>query len=128
MVAIPPPGPIRSGPLMPGLDKNALIRGDWLSDSHIYAYMKLLKHNFPHVNGLEWSVKINSTHHYIPNPTRDFIRIIHCNNNHWICVVGGLYISNENICIIDSLPRYSINNDLKKILSKIYPNEHPLDN
>ena len=32
------------------------------------------------------------------------------------------------MCIIDSLSRYSINNDLKKILSKIYPNEHPLDN
>ena len=59
--------------------------------------------------------------YYIEKPTRDFIRVIHVKNNHWICVAGGLYLNEEDICIYDSMPRDRITKNLQKILSRMIP-------
>ena len=59
---------------------------------------------------------------YIENKTHDFVRIVNNNNTHWLCVAGGLYIEDEDICLFDSLSRYSVDKNLGDQLSKFIPN------
>ena len=99
------------------------IDGGWLYDDDIYAFMRLLKGQFPLVNGLEASNFFTYKSPYVQTPTDDFIRILYCDNKHWITVSGGLGLNNENVCIYDSMPRDSINDYLKKQLEKLIPHK-----
>ena len=41
------------------------------------------------------------------------------NNNHWVCVAGGLQMENEDVCLYDSSPRYSIDSILGKNIANV---------
>ena len=49
----------------------------------------------------------------------DFIRVMISNDNHWVCVAGGLYVENEDVCLYDSSPRNGIDSVLGKNLANV---------
>ena len=81
--------------------------------------MRLIKTQFLGVHGLEAPNYFTYNSHYIEKPTEYFVRILCCNNIHWIKVSGWLKKENENFSIYDSLPRTTVNNHLGKQLGKM---------
>jgi len=118
---IPKPTPHADGPISLILNEAQILQGAWLTDYDIFQFLRLLKTQFPHVNGLELPCHYTVPNRYIENKTTDFIRIVNCNNNHWICIAGELFIQNEDICFFDSMRRESINKNLGDQLSKMMP-------
>ena len=45
------------------------------------------------------------------------------NHNHWVCVVGGLYIKNEDVCLFDSMIRWEVDRQLGQQLKELYPKD-----
>ena len=116
-IPIPQPTPHNDGPIILTINEESLLNGEWLSDHEIYQYLRLLKTQFPYVNGLEMPCYYTHVKMYIENKTHDFVRIVNNNNAHWLCVAGGLYIEDEDICLFDSLSRYSVD---KNLIIKVY--------
>ena len=58
--------------------------------------------------------------------TNDFIRIALSNNNHWVCIAGGLCIEAEDICLFDSLFRDQIDIELVEATRKMFPDKKPI--
>ena len=81
--------------------------------------MRLLKGIFPTVKGLEDPNFFCYRNPYIEEPTDNFVRILYCENKHWITVSGGMGLGNENICIYDGMLRDSLENHLANQLEKM---------
>ena len=79
--------------------------------------MRLLKGTFRTIKGLEDPSFFCIGSSYIEETTKNFVRILYCENEHWIAVSGGL--DDENISIYDSMKRKSIENHLAKQLEKM---------
>ena len=87
-IPIPQPTPHNDGPIILTINEESLLNGEWLSDHEIYQYLRLLKTQFPYVNGLEMPCYYTHVKMYIENKTHDFVRIANNNNTHWLCVAG----------------------------------------
>ena len=61
-------------------DKETVLLGLELNDIHIDMFQKLLKDQFPLLNGLSSPLKVSVTGKWIGN----FLQVYHCRNNHWI--------------------------------------------
>jgi len=49
----------------------------------------------------------------------NYVEVLNSNNNHWVCVSAGLNISNEDICLFDSMSRNVIDRQLGTTCSLI---------
>ena len=78
-----------------------------------------MKDFFPFVNGLEDPLLI-SHQPFELKQTNDFIRVVLSNNNHWVCLAGGLCIETEDICLFDSLYRSKIDIELGEAAKKMF--------
>ena len=106
------------------LTVNQLISGAWLTDTEINLFLELLRKQFKHVNGLEDPLMITHENYmkkYFKSIKKadDFIRVMISNDNHWVCVAGGLYVEDEDVCLYDSSPRNGIDNVLGKNLANV---------
>ena len=93
-----------------------------MTDTEINAYLILLKTEFPAISGLERTNHLDASGYIIPIQTTEWVRILYCNNNHWICSTGKLDNYDEDVCIFDSLPRNNINEHLGDQLARMIPN------
>ena len=75
------------------------LKGRWLSDDDIGFFMKLLKKEFPNQIGLELSNFFCAKQRFLKNKTSEFVRILYCDNKHWIAVSGGSV--NENVYLYE---------------------------
>ena len=66
-------------------DRKCLESGDWLSDAHIFAALKLLKKQYPHQNGLQSTLLLANKLEW-KSSNEDFVQILHIGGNHWVCV------------------------------------------
>ena len=73
-------------------DKKVLVsytgKNVWLNAHLIIAGQRLLKLHFPNVGGLQDVTKQDTLS--IEKETGEFILILHCNGNHWLCIQYGL--------------------------------------
>ena len=60
------------------------VRNAWLNAHLIIAGQRLLKLRFPNVGGLQDVTKQDTLS--FEKETGEFVQILHCNKNHWICV------------------------------------------
>jgi Ulp1 family protease len=95
------------------------LKGRWLSDEDIGFFMKLLKKEFPNQIGLELPNFFCAKQRFLKNKTNEFVRILYCDNKHWITVSGGSV--NENIYLYDSMDRSVVNDFLGNQLEKMMP-------
>ena len=65
-------------------DLKILQSNSWLNDKLINAGMNLLKSAYPHVQGMQ-DCMMSDTLNFEP-PNSDFVQILNCARNHWICV------------------------------------------
>ena len=98
--------------------RDNLLKGDWLSDTDIFNFMKKLKTIFPNVNGLEDPQVIVNRPDLIKK-TKDFFRVILSNSNHWVVIAGGVDLISDELYIYDSLYRNKIEPGLGETLVKI---------
>jgi hypothetical protein len=108
-------------PKIPDLDKfdpvgkltiEQLLNGAWLSDTEIFSFLKLLK-RLPEFKDVDGPGIIAHKPQLIKR-TEGFIQVVLSNNNHWVCIVGGLAIDKEDVCLFDSMSRSSIDKTLEK--------------
>ena len=93
-----------------------LLNGAWLTDTEINLFLNLLRKEFKNVNGLEDPLFISNDFGRIKK-TEYFIRVVISNNNHWVCIAGGIYGDDdeeEDIFLFDSSPR----NVIDKVLGE----------
>ncbi len=82
--------------------RRKLIGGDWLDDVHIYAASTLLKKQYPHQNGLQYTQGLVKNLYWQCSNV-DFIQILHVSGNHWVCASNSL--SPPGVCdVYDSMP------------------------
>ena len=72
--------------------------GNWLTDIHMLAASKLLKEQFPEMNGL-FDTKYGGDLPF-PNASHPFVQNIHVGNSHWATVAS---CSPSSVCFYDSL-------------------------
>jgi hypothetical protein len=65
-------------------DKERLVGGHWLSDSHINAALQLLKKMYPQQNGLK-STQLLARKLQWKSSSVDFVQVVHISGNHWVC-------------------------------------------
>ncbi len=87
-------------------DKNTILHpAGWLTDTIIDAAQKLLKQQFPHIQGLQ-QVALGLTMSF-EMQSGEFLQILHC-NNHWFTVssMGSNQTSAVNVfdSMYDSIP------------------------
>ena len=78
-------------------DKTVLQSSDWINDNIIYAAQKLLRKEFPDIEGLKSPLLGTSlAFKCIPHNSK-YIQILHVNGNHWICVSNIGLLSREPV-------------------------------
>ena len=83
-------------------DRKHLVTGDWLSDNHISAVLKLLKKQYPHQNGLQSTQLLAKNLQWQASNT-GFVQILHISANHWVCASN--VFSPPGVCdVYDSMP------------------------
>ena len=95
-------------------DKNLLVHGKKLTDKHMNLAHRILKLNFPNINGLRLTLLQDKAH---KEPTDNALQIFHTGGDHWVCattigtsgkkcwymtqhILGG--IMQQFICLKDS--------------------------
>jgi len=107
------------------LTVNQLLAGAWLTDTEINLFLELLRKEFKsRVNGLEDPLMITHENYmkkYFNTIKKadDFVRVMISNDNHWVCVAGGLQLDNEDVCLFDSSPRHGIDKILGKNIANV---------
>ena len=102
------------------IDKEGLHEGKWLSDTHLNALQLLLKLEFPHINGLQNTLTMN-TAMCKPLPEGS-LQILHVNGNHWITVSTSV-CNGTDISVLDS--KYlSLTKTTITLLSKLVRSMH----
>ena len=96
-----------------------LRNGEWLTDIEINAYMRLLKTEFPHINGLEMTNYFTNDRFFVPNKTRDWVRILY-SNNHWTCLASGIN-NDDDISVFDSMSRKNVEETLGDQVARMLP-------
>lgn len=66
-------------------DENILLRGEWLSASHISAAHRLMKCQFPSQNGLQDSCVLQQRSVW-SSKADNFVQIIYISPGHWACL------------------------------------------
>jgi hypothetical protein len=65
-------------------DREHLVGGHWLSNSHINAALQLLKKMYPQQNGLK-STQLLARKLQWKSSSVDFVQVVHISGNHWVC-------------------------------------------
>ena len=107
-------------PIKLSLTFTQLREGEWLTDTEINEFLKLLRKQFPEVYGLEDPLILK---HYDIVKYPEYIRILLSRKNHWICIAGGIVPDNEEIFVFDSMERTKIDKNLGKVILKMYDNK-----
>ena len=81
----------------------SIIMGVELSDLHINMAQRILKHQFPELNGLESSLFQDKERPLTKDNVKNKLQIIHCKQcHHWI-VASTVKSTAEEVIVIDSL-------------------------
>ena len=80
-------------------DKEAILRGDRLKDTHILFAQTFLKKQFPTVQGLSCTLTQDCLRFDI---NKDIVQVCHVRSNHWI-VVSNILLETKQIHIFDSV-------------------------
>ena len=104
-------------------DKKVLVsytgRNAWLNAHLIIAGQRLLKLHFPNVGGLQDVTKQGSRHSIsFEKETGEFIQILHCNRNHWICI-SNVGCKPGIVKVFDSMHTGTVCNDLRETIASI---------
>lgn len=79
-------------------DKHAIENGECLTDEHINFAQRLLKNQFPKINGLRLTLLQGKAHN---QATSNAIQVLHIKTNHWI--VAGTKEKGKVVHVYDSL-------------------------
>ena len=91
-----------------------LLKGAWLTDNDIFAYLVLLKEKFPQIGGLEDPIILQYSPKHIVKSEK-YIRIVICHeNSHWVCIQGLDNSKNGDLVLYDSCKRNEIDKTLEK--------------
>ena len=88
------------------------LSGGWLTDEDIISHNRILKGDFPEIRGLESPNYFTKKNPFLNNPTKEFVRILYCDNHHWITSSGHSGFGNTDVYIYDSMARKSVNSFL----------------
>lgn len=77
-------------------EKKAIENGEMLTDKHINLAQKMLKWQFPDVNGLRWTLLQDKPNKF---PTSNAVQIFHIKGNHWVC--AATHKSGKQVLVYD---------------------------
>ena len=101
------------------IDTQLIIMGDELTDREINHSQKLLKVQFPKLNGLRLTLCQESP---LNEPTRNWLQIIYCQRRkHWITTTT-ISCNDGMVKVYDSFYRH-LDESTKKILYQVFPND-----
>lgn len=107
-------------------DKNILVsysgRKAWLNARLINAGQKLLRVRFPNVGGLQDVTKQDTLS--FEKEEGEFVQILHCNENHWICV-SNVGCKPGVVEVFDSMRTGSVSSDVKEAIASILLTSRP---
>lgn len=83
------------------LEKEMILQGDQLNDQIINVAQQLLHKQFPHIVGLQLTLRQSKKQSKV-TPNQWQLQIIHCKTNYWI-VASTLYCTNGKVNVYDSL-------------------------
>ena len=79
-------------------DKNLLVHGEKLTDKHMNLAHRILKLNFPNINGLRLTLLQDKAH---KEPTDNALQIFHTGDDHWVCATT-IGTSGKKVLVYDS--------------------------
>ena len=79
-------------------DKDLLVHGEKLSDKHINLAQRILKIEFPKINGLQLTLLQDKPH---KEPTDNALQIFHTGGDHWVCATT-IGTSGKKVLVYDS--------------------------
>ena len=83
-------------------DKTIISSGAWLTDQHMNFTQKVLKNQFPCLNGLQSTLLLSKPHCSMVLSPTNYLQIVHTWNNHWIAI-STLGSKTNEVKIYDSL-------------------------
>ena len=96
-----------------------IIMGAELSDLHINLAQRVIKEQFPHINGLESTLLQGKQHTLTEDMVKNKLQIIHClQRHHWIAASTINNASGE-VTVIDSIFK-SIDDETKSTISNLF--------
>ncbi len=81
--------------------------GEWLTDSHVNAFSKLVLKAFPKQNGFQNPLILSQFQNFNYS-SQEFVQILNVSNSHWICV-SNIFCPQDIVEVYDSLPSLSKN-------------------
>ena len=106
-------------------DRDELLKKKWLTDKHISAVNKLLRHQYPKQNGLQDTILLAERSLWDSEPNR-FIQIINISRQHWVCASTYVGCPEDVVDIYDSIPAYSTGSStLRKQVAAIIHTTNP---
>ena len=102
------------------MSQKKLLKGSWLSDVEINEFLRILRRQFPNVNGLEDIAVLYQRSEYIER-TGDFVRVLLSDENHWVCVYGKEAEEEAVVHLYDSLSRTKIDECLGEQVLNFLP-------
>ena len=102
------------------LDVETILMGEKLSNLHINAAQKILKIQFPAINGLESTLYQMKEKDLTEDSTRNKLQIVHCaERHHWI-VTSNIGCEEKNtVKVYDSI-FYSVDTETRKIIINLF--------
>ena len=105
-------------------DKQLIINGSELNDKHITFGLRLLKHQFQHINGLQSTLLQQSANVSPFLGGGNALQVIHCYQCHWLVAssinIGGTaIIDKDDVLIYDSLYNVVDENTIK-LLERLF--------
>ena len=97
-------------------DYNCILNGKWITDSIINAGQKLIKEAFPHIGGLQVTTLGEILAFQMER--REFVQVLHVNNNHWI-TVSNIQCTSGNVNIFDCNLGMDISHRTKQLICSL---------
>jgi Ulp1 family protease len=101
--------------------KNIIVRGDWLNDTHMDHFNQLLKNCSDYRPEDTWKLYFPNNIESVPE-NKKHIQILFSSNNHWVCC----YFDRKKLFIYDSLNMKKLHSDHEKFLRGLFPT-YPFD-
>ena len=106
-------------------DKDIVISGGWLSDLHINYAQRLLKRQFPKLNGLKLTLYQSKEQPKEERELENKLQIIHSQGNHWI-VASTIKCEKGQVKIYDSIYNSLDTETVAVVANHFQGSEHPI--
>jgi len=111
---------VKTKDILTSINRDIIVRGEWLTDLHIEHFQNLLRNCSEYTLVETWRIQLPDTIQLI-SIDKKHIQILHSSygplDGHWVCS----YYDRKNIFIYDSLNNKTLHKHHEQFLKKLFP-------